>query len=218
MLKVLRLVKTELRVNAVRLIWAFAGITFWQFAMFYPGHFGNCLSIGFQFGLLMPLVVFISGPYYKSDLLYRTMPISFLELISTKYLVVSLLFFGPVMQGLVLDLLGLLFARHESWVFQIDSGYTVSDYLIAGATASWIAFNAILPVVLRWGTLMRIVAMWMLLLIYVGAMRTYFLKLSAVSSAYFGVIGWILIVVLALLAIGLLSFRLSLWLVRHKEY
>jgi hypothetical protein len=73
-------------------------------------------------------------------------------------------------------------------------------------------------VVLRWGTLMRIVAMWMLLLIYVGAMRTYFLKLSAVSSAYFGVIGWILIVVLALLAIGLLSFRLSLWLVRHKEY
>jgi hypothetical protein len=214
----LRLVKADLRFNAVRLMWAFAAITFGMFVRFYPGHFGSSVSIGFQFGLLMPVVVFIAGPYYKSDLLYRTMPINFLELISAKYLIVFLLLFGPIVEGIVFDLLGLLFTDHGSWVFQIDRGYTLGDYLIAGAAASCVAFSAILPVILRWGSLMRVIAMWVLLFVYVGVARTYFLTLSAVGSAFFGTFGWVLIVVLALLTIGVLSFRISLWLVRHKEY
>jgi hypothetical protein len=214
----LRLVQIDLRQNAVWLMPFFVLLAISEFAVSYPGRFGICFAAGFQFGFFMVLVYFVRGAYYRSDMLYLTLPINRIDFVSAKYVTAAILFFGPPIYGLVFwDLLGFFLAGQRLSSHQVDNGYALAHSMLARLAGSWIALAVILPIVLRWGSLLRITVMWILLAIVTSGNVYYFLRYSTTHAARFGMDGWILIVVLVLLTIGLLSFKLSAWLFQHKE-
>lgn len=176
------------------------------------------LVLGAGMGNLMVVAFLVREAYYQGYLLGRTLPVDIPTSVAATYLTVVILCFVSTASGHLFHLLFHLVSNTPIAWNQIDVGYGAVHSLIVRLVSWWILLAAGIPFIIRYGTAIRIVVWYFL----AGTIHTIainpLLMLSAAGSSAFGLNGWVFIVTMTFGVVSLLSFNLSVWLLRRKEF
>jgi hypothetical protein len=223
---VLRLMINDLKLNAVLMFSAFLVFTLVEVAL---GRLAILFSYGIggiQLGLMsasvMVLAVFLREAQSGHQVIYRSLPISTIKLISARYFLVLLLvvvnvLFGFFFQRIVRSEDALMPLRLFFNVPLHDLFYGFVQNLIARMLALSLTIAVMIPLIVRYGTWSRLLVGYLILLVAWPRIVDGLLPFSDRETLYFGLSKWLLLACAFTIASLGVSIQISAWLYRKKE-
>jgi len=222
----LRLMTNDLKLNAVLMFSAFLVFTVVEVAL---GHLAILSSPGIggiQLGLMsasvMVLAVFLREAQNGHQVVYRSLPISPIKVISARYLFVLLLVVANVLYGFFFQRI----VRSEDALAPLrlffnvplhDLFYGFVQNLLARALALSLTIAVVIPLIVRYGTLSRLLVGYLLLVVVWPRIVDCLLPFSDHETAYFGWLKWLLLASVFIIASMAVSVQISAWLYSKKE-
>jgi hypothetical protein len=190
---------------------SFRGFNYREFAGAQAGSF---------FALVMVLVVFLREEYSKGQVVYRSLPVSGLHIVLARYASVCLIIIACMLYGHLFQYTIFRFSprptRHVL-TEQIDAGYALEHSLIArGLAISSIAAVA-MPLVVRFPMFWGILGGYIACLFIWSRLIERLLAYSLHTTFFLGLSRWTFFAVVFMIAINVLSLRLSVWLYGQRD-
>ena len=220
----LRLLYNDIRLNAVWFFWVFLllnlEIILTTMMFTYPRRYGS-LSVGLSFAMSFPLVLILREEYWKGHIVNRSLPVTASRLVTARYLSVYLLglasaFYGWSYQGFI-EFVG-PHASLSYYAAQMEAGYAIEHSLIARSLGLCLTLALAFPLVLRFGSVWRIIIGYVGLRVIWGKLTDYLLGLSLHATIFLGLSRWVFFVTVFIIAIIAMSVRCSIWLYRQREF
>lgn len=220
----LRLIENDLRMNAMWLfsIFVLLNLDLAVLARFQILVYGlRGIQVGFAFILPMALPIFLREESYKGQVVYRSIPVSRWKLVSARYLSVCLLATASVVYGWFYQNLIERFGPSVRHLYRgyrhMDAGYLLEHSLIARILGFCIVLSIAIPLIIRYGTVWRILIGFVVLLLTRSKGIDYLLGFSLHNAFFLGLSRWTFFVVVLLLAVVSGSFWLSVWLYNQRD-
>jgi hypothetical protein len=220
----LRLIENDLRLNA---IWLFSIFVIMNLDLAVLAHFHllryglRGVQVGFAFILPITLPIFLREESYIGQVIYRSIPVSRWKLVLSRYLTVCLLAMACVVYGWfyqsVIDHFDPSMRRILGLYRVMDPGYLVEHSLIARTFEYSIIFAVAIPLMIRFGSVWRIVIGFIALWFFRSTVVDYLLDYSLHSAFFLGLSRWMFFAVLILIAIASISIWVSTWLYSKRD-
>ena len=223
----LRLLYNDFRLNGVWFFWVFLllnlelGVSVGMH-LFYSQY--SSLSVGLSYAMIPPLVLFLREEYWKAQVVGRSLPVSPATSVMTRYLAVCVLGLLPSLYGLlfqrIIEILGPHASQYTSLSFraqQMESGYAIEHSLIARSLGLSIALAIVMPLVIRFGSVWRILIGFVGLRIVWSKFIDFLLGYSLHTSFFLGLSRWVFFATVFVIGILAMSVRVSIWLYVKRD-
>jgi hypothetical protein len=218
----LRIVASELRMNALLLFTVFVVS---NLVYLFLAHAGRLLVYGpgaMQIGILtssvMILALFLRQQQSKVEVMYRSLPLRHSTVISAMFLLVFVVLLANVAYGISLQIINVHIGpwvpeRLRSYALyrlftQTEPGYAVEHSLLARALAFTIVVSVSIPLIVRFGSMWRILLGSLLVGFLWAKAVDYLLRVSLYTSFAIGLSRWACFATLLMIA----SLGISFWL------
>ncbi|MCX6145173.1 MAG: ABC-2 transporter permease [Ignavibacteriales bacterium] len=221
----LRLIINDFKLNAVLLLWTLAIYILVEVALGHLAMLANYGIGGIQLGLMsasvMVLAVFLREVQNAHQVVYRSLPISHVKVMSARYLFVLLLVMANVLYGFFSQrIVGSDEALGPLAFTAVRLGdlyYGFAQNLIARALALSLTIAVVIPLIVRHGTLWRILIGYLILVIAWPRIVDCLLPFSDHETLYFGLSNWLLLAGVFIIASMAVSVQISARLYSKKE-
>lgn len=220
----LRLIRNDLRLNATILLLVFILLNvalIWSLSWrLYPHRFLT-LRAGFNWSIVLSLIVYLRDVYYKGQLLNRSLPIPIPIIVLSRYFSVVLLALIAIFYGWTFQAVLETLTPHLSRTYlagQMEAGYALEHSVIARVLGLSILFSVVTPLVFRYGKFWPIVVGFFAVQVVWGTFIDGLLAFSLSATIFLGSSRWMFFASLMALAFLALSVKASVWLYARKEF
>jgi hypothetical protein len=174
----------------------------------------------------MVLALFLREDQNKGQIIYRSLPLSHAKIVSARYISVFLIAMANVAYGVSIQLINL---RLGPWVMryggrvvrdvsiQMDAGYALEHSLIARALALTVVISVAVPLIIRYGSLWRILIGYLVLMFVWSIGVSRLLRLSLYTGFFLGLSRWMFFAIVSMCIMLSISYKLSVWLYGRRE-
>lgn len=226
-----RLVANDFRLNAV-LFFALFVISNFLYLFLARAHLlgktyaSGGLGVGLAVTSVMVVALFLREDQNKGQIIYRSLPLSHAKIVSARYFSVLLVGIANIAYGVAVQAIN---ARLSPWVgrlggriirdmsFQMDSGYALEHSLIARALAVTIVVSLAIPLIIRYGSLWRILLGYLIVILVWSTGVDHLLRFSLHTSFFLGLSRWMFFATVFMCITLALSYKLSVWLYGRRE-
>jgi hypothetical protein len=226
-----RLVANDFRLNAVlffslfvisNLLYLLLARMHMLGATYTPGGVG----VGLAITSVMVLALFLREDQNKGQIMYRSLPLSHAKIVSARYISILLIVLANIAYGVAVQYIN---ARLGPWVgrfggriirdlsVQLDVGYGLEYSLIARALAVTIVISLAVPLIIRYGSLWRILLGYLVLMFVWSTGVNHLLRFSLHTGFFLGLSRWMFFAVVVMCITLSVSCRLSVWLYGRRE-
>ncbi|MGA3246335.1 MAG: ABC-2 transporter permease [Bacteroidota bacterium] len=226
-----RLIANDFRLNAVLFSWLFVISNLYylllaRIHMLGRGYAQGGVAVGIAFTSLMVLALFLREDQNKGQIIYRSLPLSHAKIVSARYISVFLIAMANVAYGVSIQLINL---RLGPWVMryggrvvrdvsiQMDAGYALEHSLIARALALTVVISVAVPLIIRYGSLWRILIGYLVLMFVWSIGVSRLLRLSLYTGFFLGLSRWMFFAIVSMCIMLSISYKLSVWLYGRRE-
>jgi hypothetical protein len=221
-----RLILNDIRLNAFGLLVIF--VLFNLFLDFLSAHTmlhyrrTAGAGAGLFFASVMVLYVFLREELNKGQIIYRSLPLSHVKIVTARYVSISLIALACIVYGLLFQQVILRFsAAHASWwplTHQMDPGYAFEHSLIARGMAISLIMGFAIPLMMRFTIpITGIVAGYLAALFIWSRLVDHLMDYSLHTSFFLGLSRWSSFAVVLMIVINVIAFKLSIWLYGQKQ-
>lgn len=176
---------------------------------------------GLFFASLMVLYVFIREELNKGQIIYRSLPLSHVKIVTARYVSIFLIALACIVYGLLFQqvILWLSPAPHF-WplTHQMDPGYAFEHSLIARGLAASLMMGVAIPLMMRFSIpITGIVAGYLAALFIWSRLVDRLMDYSLHMSFFLGLSRWSSFAGVLMIAINVIAFRLSIWLYGQRQ-
>jgi hypothetical protein len=174
----------------------------------------------------MVLALFLREDQNKGQIIYRSLPLSHAKIVSARYISVFLIAMANIAYGVSIQLINL---RLGPWVMryggrvirdvslQMDAGYALEHSLIARAFALTVVISLAVPLIIRYGSLWRILIGYLVLMFVWSMGVSRLLRLSLYTGFFLGLSRWMFFAIVSMCIMLSISYKLSVWLYGRRE-
>jgi hypothetical protein len=227
----LRIVANQLKLNGLLLFTVFFVsnavyliLARWQ-GMLSFGKTG--IEVAIATASVMILGLFLREEQGKCQVMYRSLPLRHSTIVSAMYFLVVIVMLANLAYALSLEFINAHIGpwmperfRHYivSRLFdQFESGYAAEHSLLVRALAITIVTSISIPLIVRYGSMWRILLGYMVVIMLWGRVVDHLLRLSLNTGFFLGLSRWIAFaIVLMMISLGL-SWRISVWLYGQRD-
>jgi len=226
-----RLVANDFKLNAVLFSWLFVISNLYylllaRIHMLGRGYTPGGVAVGIAFTSVMVLALFLREDQNKGQIIYRSLPLSHAKIVSARYISVFLIAMANVAYGVSIQLINL---RLGPWVMryggrvvrdvsiQMDAGYALEHSLIARALALTVVISVAVPLIIRYGSLWRILIGYLVLMFVWSIGVSRLLRLSLYTGFFLGLSRWMFFAIVSMCIMLSISYKLSVWLYGRRE-
>jgi hypothetical protein len=185
------------------------------------------VGVGLAMTSVMVLALFLREDQNKGQIMYRSLPLSHTKIVSARYISVFLIGTANIAYGAAVQSIN---ARLGPWVrgyggrivhnvsVQLDGGYALEHSLIARALAVTIVISLAVPLIIRYGSLWRILLGYLILMFVWSIGVNHLLRVSLNTTIFLGLSRWMFFAAVFTLSILSFSYRLSIWLYGRREF
>ncbi len=158
--------------------------------------------------------------------MYRSIPLSHAKIVSARFISIFLIGLANLAYGVAVQSIN---ARLGPWVgrlggriirdmsFQMDSGYALEHSVIARALAVTIVISLAVPLIIRYGSLWRILLGYLILMFVWSMGVEHLLRVSLHTGFFLGMSLWTFFAVVVMGITLSISWRISVWLYGRRE-
>jgi hypothetical protein len=227
----LRIVASQLKLNALLLFTLFIGsnlIYLFQARMggLYGIHSG-VIQVSIVTASLMLVAMFVRHQQIKGDVIFRSLPLRPSTVVLAMFVLAFTIMLTNLAYGLSVQLINTHIGpwvpeRFRSWSIhhlfsQFDAGYAVEHSWLARAFAFTFVTSVSLPLIIRYGTMTKILVGYLIVLLTWTRVINYLLHFSLYTSFFLGLSRWMFFAILIMITILAVSFWLSLRLYRARD-
>ena len=206
----LRLVFNDIRLNAAWFLWIFiflnSSIILGFVRYTYP-HYYMSIEAGISFATLMPLVLFTREEYYKGQYICRSIPVGRVKQVLARYVSVLFLGIAPALYGWLYQVVIEQLGPHGSLAYyaqQMESGYATEHSMIARGLALSMVVAVAVPLIIRFGSPLKIIIAYVISLFVWGSVVDLLLKISLHLGMFLGLSRWMFFAsVLSIASLGI---------------
>ncbi|HTY38503.1 MAG TPA: ABC-2 transporter permease [Bacteroidota bacterium] len=228
----LRLAANELKLNALFLFTVFVTscivYLFLARIRLFTGYGMGGIQLGVGFSSVMVLGLLLREESSKAQTIYRSLPLDQASVVSAKLFVIILLLIANVAFGYSLQVINAYVGpwvphQFRRWSIQhlfgqIEAGYALEHSLIARAIVMTIIVSLALPLIIRFGSVSRLLICYLVIILVWGLGVNQFLRVSLYSAFFLGLSRWIFLVSVLMLIALAVSWRISVWLYGRREW
>ena len=227
----LRIVASQLKLNALTLFTLFvvSNVAYLYLARLrFLGYGAGGLQVGIATAAVIIVALFLRHQQTNGDVIYRSLPVHHSSIVSAMFLLIFTIMIGNLAYGFSVEVINLhigpwMLERLRWWRIQrlfkvFDVGYAVEHSMLARALAFTIVTSVAIPLIVRYGTMWRILLGYVIVTLLWARAVNYLLHFSLYTSFFLGLSRWsFLAIVLMMMSLGL-SWRLSVWLYGQREF
>jgi hypothetical protein len=219
----LRLLYNDIRLNVVWFFWVFLLLNLdlslrASMNLYFNPYSG--IKVAFSYVMVLPLVLFLREEYWKTRVVDRSLPVSASRFVITRYLSVCLLGLLPVLYGWLYQGFIEILGPHSLIPYRLqhmEAGYGLEHSLIARSLGFSIALAIAMPLVIRFGSVWKILIGFVCLRIVWSRIIDYLLGYSLHTTFFLGWSRWVFFASVFIIAILSISARLSVWLYEQRD-
>lgn len=227
----LRIVASQLKLNALTLFTLFvvSNVAYlFRARLGFLGYGAGALHVGIGTAAVMIVALLLRHQQIKGDMIYRSLPLRHSSVVSAMFVLVFTILITNLAYGFSVEVINLHIApwlpeRIRSWRIQhlfevFDSGYAVEHSMLARALAFTIVTSVSIPLIIRYGTMWRMLLGFLIVVFAWAKAVNYLLHFSLYTSFSLGLSRWTFFaIVLMMMSLGL-SWRISVWLYGRREF
>jgi len=226
-----RLIANDFRMNAILFfaLFVISNLYYLLLArvnMLRWGYSPGIIGVGLAFSSIMVLALFLREDQNKGQIIYRSLPLSHTKIVSARYISILLIGTANIAYGLAVQYINL---RLGPWVLriggrilrnvtvQMDAGYALEHSLLARAMAVTIILSLAVPLIIRYGSLWRILLGYLVLMFVWATGVKHLLRFSLYTGFFLGLSRWAFFAVVLMGIVLSISWRFSVWLYGRRE-
>ena len=175
---------------------------------------------GFFFASVMILVLLMREEYNKGQVIYRSLPLSNLKIVSARYASICLIILACMLYGYLFQHVIIRFSpqitRHVV-TEQMDAGYALEHSLIARAIAVTTILAIAIPLIMRFSMFWGMLVGYLACLFVWPRLIDHLLEYSLHTSFFLGLSRWMFFSMVSMVVALGLSVRLSVWLYGQRD-
>lgn len=228
----LRIVASQLKLNALTLFTLFvmSNVAYLFIARLHGllGYGPGGIQVGMATASIMIVALFVRHQQTGGEIVYRSLPLRHSTIASAMFLLVFTIMLANLAYGFSLQLINVhigpwvpeRFRSNAIYLLfsHFDSGYAVEHSMLARAIAFTLVTSVSIPLIIRYGTMWRILLGYLIVVLAWSKAVNYLLHFSLYTSFFLGLSRWMAFaIVLMMIGLGL-SWRLSVWLYARREF
>jgi hypothetical protein len=184
------------------------------------------VGVGLAMTSVMVLALFLREDQNKGQIIYRSLPLSHAKIVSARYISIFLIGTANIAYGVAMQSIN---SRLGPWVrrfgsrfvqtlsVQLDGGYALEHSLIARALAVIIVISVAVPLIIRYGSLWKILLGYLVLMLVWSTGVNHLLRFSLYTGFFLGLSRWTFFAIVSMCIMLSISYKLSVWLYGRRE-